>query len=114
MLLWLADFLAQYFTVFGVVKYLTFRAILGMLTALGISLVFGPKMISQAQLFANWSVYSHRWSRESFEQVGYADYGWRINFIVHFYQYITLVRPIKLLRLGCLAGDLCIWRRGLG
>jgi phospho-N-acetylmuramoyl-pentapeptide-transferase len=47
MLLWLADFLAQYFTVFGVVKYLTFRAILGVLTSLGISLVFGPKMISK-------------------------------------------------------------------
>lgn len=47
MLLWLADFLSQYFTVFGVVQYLTFRAILGMLTALGISLVFGPKMINK-------------------------------------------------------------------
>ena len=47
MLLWLADFLAQYFTAFGVVKYLTFRAILGVLTSLGISLIFGPAMISR-------------------------------------------------------------------
>lgn len=45
MLLWLADYLAQYFTAFGVVKYLTFRAILGVLTSLGISLLFGPAMI---------------------------------------------------------------------
>ncbi|WP_297189055.1 phospho-N-acetylmuramoyl-pentapeptide-transferase [uncultured Porticoccus sp.] len=45
MLLLLADYLTQYFTVFGVVKYLTFRGILGALTALGLSLVLGPVMI---------------------------------------------------------------------
>jgi phospho-N-acetylmuramoyl-pentapeptide-transferase len=45
MLLLLADYLTQYFTVFGVVKYLTFRGILGALTALGLSLVLGPMMI---------------------------------------------------------------------
>ncbi|MFT7300363.1 MAG: phospho-N-acetylmuramoyl-pentapeptide-transferase [Porticoccus sp.] len=45
MLLWLSDYLVQYFTAFGVVKYLTFRAILGVLTSLGLSLVFGPAMI---------------------------------------------------------------------
>ncbi len=45
MLLWLADYLSQYFTAFGVVKYLTFRAILGVLTALGLSLMLGPTMI---------------------------------------------------------------------
>lgn len=47
MLLWLANLLAEYFSVFGVVKYLTFRAIVGMLTALGISLVCGPWMINK-------------------------------------------------------------------
>lgn len=47
MLLWLANLLAEYFSVFGVVKYLTFRAIVGMLTALGISLVWGPWMINK-------------------------------------------------------------------
>ncbi|MCB1667701.1 MAG: phospho-N-acetylmuramoyl-pentapeptide-transferase [Porticoccaceae bacterium] len=45
MLLWLADYLTQYVSAFGVVKYLTFRAILGMLTSLGISLVLGPVVI---------------------------------------------------------------------
>ena len=45
MLLWLADYLAQYISAFGVVKYLTFRAILGMLTSLGISLLLGPVVI---------------------------------------------------------------------
>lgn len=45
MLLWLADYLQQYVGAFGVFKYLTFRGILGMLTALGISLLMGPWVI---------------------------------------------------------------------
>lgn len=50
MLYWLADYLAQYVSAFGVVKYLTFRAILGVLTALGISLWLGPVMIRKLNL----------------------------------------------------------------
>lgn len=45
MLLWIAEFLQQYFSVFAVFKYLTLRGILGVLTALAISLVLGPWMI---------------------------------------------------------------------
>lgn len=45
MLLWLAEFLSQYYHGFGVFNYLTLRAILGILTALGISLWLGPYMI---------------------------------------------------------------------
>ncbi len=51
MLLWLADYLAQYFTVFAVFKYLTFRGILGILTALVISLVVGPYMIRRLNYY---------------------------------------------------------------
>ena len=45
MLLWLADFLAQYIGAFQVFKYLTFRGILGTLTALALCLMLGPYMI---------------------------------------------------------------------
>ena len=45
MLVLLADYLSQYYSPFFVVQYLTFRAILGVLTALGISLLVGPRMI---------------------------------------------------------------------
>ena len=45
MLLLLADLLSQYVSAFQVFKYLTFRGILGILTALAICLVFGPYMI---------------------------------------------------------------------
>jgi phospho-N-acetylmuramoyl-pentapeptide-transferase len=45
MLVWLAEYLSQYYRAFNVFQYLTLRAILGVLTALTISLMVGPRMI---------------------------------------------------------------------
>lgn len=45
MLVWLAEYLQQYMNAFGVFQYLTVRGILGILTALVISLLLGPWMI---------------------------------------------------------------------
>ncbi len=45
MLLLLADYLSQFYTGFGVFRYITLRGILGILTALGISLSLGPWLI---------------------------------------------------------------------
>lgn len=45
MLLYLFEHLSQYHSGFGVFRYLTLRAILGVLTALAISLMVGPTMI---------------------------------------------------------------------
>lgn len=45
MLLWLSEWLAQYFHVFHVFQYITLRAILGTLTALVTALLFGPTLI---------------------------------------------------------------------
>ncbi len=45
MLYYLADFLSSHYSGFNLFQYLTFRAILGVLSALLISLVFGPWMI---------------------------------------------------------------------
>ncbi len=45
MLLSLAEYLTEYFGAFRVFQYLTFRAILGALSALAISLIVGPIMI---------------------------------------------------------------------
>jgi len=47
MLLWLAEFLAQYHKGFLVFQYLTLRAMLGVATALGLSLWWGPWMIER-------------------------------------------------------------------
>lgn len=49
MLLWLSEYLTQYFSGFNVFSYLTFRAIVSTLTALIISLYFGPKLIRYLQ-----------------------------------------------------------------
>ena len=49
MLVWLSDFLTQYYSGFNVFSYLTFRAIVSTLTALAISLYFGPKLIRALQ-----------------------------------------------------------------
>ena len=45
MLLLLSEYLSQYISGFGVFQYLTFRAILGVMTSLAISLLVGPTMI---------------------------------------------------------------------
>lgn len=45
MLLYLSDYLSQFHSGFNVFQYLTLRAILGVVTALGIALVVGPTMI---------------------------------------------------------------------
>ena len=49
MLVWLAEYLTQFYTGFNVFSYLTFRAILSVLTAMGLSLYFGPKLIRRLQ-----------------------------------------------------------------
>lgn len=50
MLMWLAEYLTQYYSGFNVFSYLTFRSILGVLTALFLSLYFGPKLIRKLQV----------------------------------------------------------------
>ncbi len=49
MLLMLSDLLSGYISGFSVFQYLTLRAILGVLTALAISVLFGPLMIRKLQ-----------------------------------------------------------------
>ncbi len=45
MLVYLFDWLTQYYSGFNVFQYLTLRAIMAVLTALGVALLLGPKMI---------------------------------------------------------------------
>ncbi len=45
MLLLLSEYLSQFYSGFNVFQYLTLRAILGVITALGIALIVGPAMI---------------------------------------------------------------------
>ena len=47
MLLWLAQMLSEHITAFKVFQYLTFRGILGVLTALTMTMLVGPYMIKR-------------------------------------------------------------------
>ncbi|MDZ4262915.1 MAG: phospho-N-acetylmuramoyl-pentapeptide-transferase [Pseudomonadota bacterium] len=51
MLIWLADYLAQYHTGFRVVNYITFRAIIAVLTALLLCFLVGPAMIRKLSFY---------------------------------------------------------------
>lgn len=53
MLLWLSNYLQEYYHGFGVVQYITLRTVLAALTALIISIMFGPaiiRMLAKAQI----------------------------------------------------------------
>lgn len=50
MLVWLAEYLQQFYGGFSVFQYLTLRGILGVLTALVISFILGPWMISRLNI----------------------------------------------------------------
>ncbi len=51
MLIWLAEYLSQYDSSFGVFRYLTLRTILSILTALVISFIVGPPMIRRLSAY---------------------------------------------------------------
>lgn len=70
MLVWLAEHLVKYYSGFNVFSYLTFRAIVSLLTALFISLWMGPRMIARLQkLSFGQVVRNDGWNRTSVNAV---------------------------------------------
>lgn len=59
MLVWISEYLIKYFSFFNVLSYLTVRAILGLLTSLTISLIFGQKVIDWLQKLQIGQVIRH-------------------------------------------------------
>jgi phospho-N-acetylmuramoyl-pentapeptide-transferase len=51
MLLWVSEWLSAHISAFAVFQYLTFRGILGVLTALAITLLVGPRMIRMLEQY---------------------------------------------------------------
>ena len=51
MLTWLFNYLSQDYSFFNVFRYLTFRGICGVLTAIGIFFIFGPAMIRKLSFY---------------------------------------------------------------
>ncbi|MGB0224590.1 MAG: phospho-N-acetylmuramoyl-pentapeptide-transferase, partial [Marinobacterium sp.] len=50
MLVYLADYLSQFYSGFNVFKYITLRGIMGVLTALAMALWMGPHLIRKLQI----------------------------------------------------------------
>lgn len=70
MLVWLSEWLAQYFHVFHVVQYLTLRAILGTITALAVALLVGPAMIRRLSLYKVGQVVRDDGPKSHFSKAG--------------------------------------------
>ena len=81
MLLWLADYLSQFYSPFSVVQYLTLRGIFSVMTALAICMVAGPLLLFAAlnHLQMGQAIRSDG-PPESFKQGGHANHGWRADF----------------------------------
>ena len=109
MLVWLAQFLQQYISGFSVVQYLTLRGILGVLTALGISLLLGPWFINKLI-----EKQVHRRAEEPSEQAGHADHGRSTTAVWHNHQRLSLVGFEQSLCAGGPVYHHRLWRRRLG
>ncbi len=70
MLVYLAEYLTRFHTGFNVFSYVTFRAILGLLTALIFSLWWGPKLIERLQLLQIGQVVRHDGPESHFSKRG--------------------------------------------
>jgi len=70
MLVWLAEYLVKYYSGFHVFSYLTFRAIVSLLTALFISLWMGPRFIAHLQKLSFGQVVRHDGPESHFSKRG--------------------------------------------
>lgn len=70
MIYWLADLLEPTFPFFRLFEYLTFRAIISILTALMISLWMGPRLIARLQMLQIGQVVRHDGPESHFSKRG--------------------------------------------
>lgn len=113
MLLWLFEQLAGYNSSFQVVRYLTLRALLSVLTALTIGLVLGPVMIRKLQALKYGQAVSS-FAPEGHAKDGHTDHGRRADSIVDWDFHLALGGLIQPLCLDCAGGDGDLWCSGLG
>ncbi len=70
MLVWLAEWLTPHLSFFHVVSYLTFRAIMSILTGLGFALWIGPRLIRRLQLLQIGQVVRNDGPESHFSKAG--------------------------------------------
>ena len=114
MLLWLFEQLAGYNSSFQVVRYLTLRALLSVLTALTIGLVLGPVMIRKLQALKYGQAVSSFAPENHAKKNGHTDHGRDFNSTLDWNFNLTLGRSIQSLCLDCAGSDGDFWCGGLG
>ncbi len=75
MIIWLAELLQPYLSFFRLFEYLSFRAILSVLTALGLSLWMGPIMIKRLQMLQIGQVVRNEGPESHFSKRGTLQWG---------------------------------------
>lgn len=112
MIIWLAELLQPYFSFFRLFEYLSFRAIVSVLTALGISLWMGPRMIRRLQMLQIGQVVRNEGPESHFSKRGtptMGDHDPDCNCDDRF----TLDRSFQSLRLGGAGCPDWLWCCGL-
>ena len=113
MLVWLSDLLENYVPFFRLFDYLTFRAIVSVLTALVISLWMGPRMIARLQMLQIGQVVRNEGSRITLQQAWYANHGRHHDLDCHRGDRALVGRFEQPLRMGSACRDLGVWRHRL-
>ena len=114
MLLWLAQHFEAQLHILGVVQYLTLRAILGVLTALGISLLAGPWFIRTMESKQMGQIRSYRRAQKPPKQIRYAHHGRHAYLICHMCQFVVVGRPHQPFCVGAAFYTGGLWSGGLG
>lgn len=99
MMILLADWLAQYVPSFRVFEYLTFRAVLALLTALTIALCLGPKVIARLQILHFGQVVRKDGPESHLKKQGTPTMG---GLLIHFAIVVTML-------LWCRLDNLYVW-----
>ena len=86
MLVWLAEHLVKYYSGFNVFSYLTFRAIVSLLTALFLSLWIGPRMIARLQKMSFGQVVRNDGPESHFSKRGTPTMGGLMILVYHYFR----------------------------
>lgn len=114
MLLLLAEYLQQFHKGFAVFQYLTLRGILGVLTALALSLWLGPWMIRTLQVRQIGQAVRHDGPQSHLSKKGTPTMGGALILSAITVKHLALGRPVQPLRLGGAGRDAAVRCHRLG
>ena len=114
MLTWLFNHLAQDYSFLNVFRYLTFRGICGVLTAIGIFFVFGPAMIRKLSYYQIGQTVRDDGPPTHFSKVGTPTMGGALILFAVVVANIIMGRSVKQIHLGNFVYYYCIWCDWLG